>query len=91
MAGVLHLVLKKEWYDKVLSGEKDIEYRTLNDFWKKRILDKKDKLKKVRFTKGYVSFGYDFEITKIDVGKCPYPNWNGDFIRIHFNNYFKEG
>jgi len=29
--------LKKEWFEKVKSGEKTHEYRVYNDYWKKRI------------------------------------------------------
>lgn len=28
--------LKKEWFDKIKSGEKTHEYRKYNDYWKKR-------------------------------------------------------
>lgn len=29
--------LKKEWYDKIKSGEKTVEYREVKDYWTKRI------------------------------------------------------
>ena len=29
--------LKKEWYEKIRSGEKTIEYREVKPYWKKRI------------------------------------------------------
>nr|QGT51352.1 hypothetical protein Unknown280_0440 [uncultured Spirochaetaceae bacterium] len=29
--------LKKQWYDKIASGEKRIEYREANPYWTKRI------------------------------------------------------
>lgn len=29
--------LKKEWYEKIKSGEKTIEYRELKEYWAKRI------------------------------------------------------
>lgn len=34
---VLHLVLKKKWYDLIESGEKKEEYRDETPYWKKRI------------------------------------------------------
>lgn len=34
----LHLVLKHEWYDKINSGEKKEEYRTISPNWAKRFL-----------------------------------------------------
>lgn len=30
--------LKKEWFDKIKSGEKTHEYRELKDYWTKRLL-----------------------------------------------------
>lgn len=33
---VLHLNLKKKWYDMILSGEKKEEYRGVKDYWAKR-------------------------------------------------------
>lgn len=29
--------LKKEWYEKIKSGEKTIEYREVKDYWTKRL------------------------------------------------------
>ena len=29
--------LKKEWFDKIKSGEKTHEYRLATDYWRKRI------------------------------------------------------
>ena len=29
--------LKKEWYEKIKSGEKTVEYRELKEYWNKRI------------------------------------------------------
>ena len=49
---VLHLNLKREWFDKIASGEKTIEYRELKDYWITRLMfEGKDKIwyhKKVR-------------------------------------------
>lgn len=33
---VLQLTLKREWYLKIACGEKKEEYRTINEYWKKR-------------------------------------------------------
>lgn len=30
---VLHLTLKKKWFDMIASGEKNEEYRELKDYW----------------------------------------------------------
>lgn len=46
---MLTLVLKKEWFDKIKSGEKTHEYREVKDFWSDRFvkeffnIDKKTK------------------------------------------------
>lgn len=33
----LDLVLKSEWFDKIKSGEKTVEYREIKPYWQKRI------------------------------------------------------
>lgn len=35
---ILHLVLKRKWWDMIASGEKKEEYRDFNEYWIKRIL-----------------------------------------------------
>lgn len=35
---VLHLTLKKKWFDMIASGEKKEEYRGIKPFWIKRLL-----------------------------------------------------
>lgn len=50
----LHLNLKKEWFDMILSGEKKEEYRELTDYWKKRFSNAKAKgIKHITFSNGY--------------------------------------
>ncbi len=36
---VLHLTLKKKWFDMVASGEKKEEYREYKPYWKKRLFN----------------------------------------------------
>ena len=36
MGKTLHLNLKNKWFDMILSGEKEEEYREISDYWKKR-------------------------------------------------------
>jgi hypothetical protein len=38
---ILHLNLKKKWFDMILSGKKKEEYRTVSDYWMKRIVNVK--------------------------------------------------
>ncbi len=47
----LHLILKKEWFDKIKSGEKNIEYRLATPFWEKRLWNKQ--WDKITFQLGY--------------------------------------
>jgi len=35
---ILHLTLKKQWFDMILSGEKKAEYREVKDYWARRLL-----------------------------------------------------
>ncbi len=37
MMKVLHLTLKKKWFDMIASGEKKEEYRELKDYWGARL------------------------------------------------------
>lgn len=37
---VLHLTLKKKWFDMIASGEKKEEYRELKEYWIKRFCTK---------------------------------------------------
>lgn len=34
---ILHLTLKKKWFDMIESGEKKEEYREIKDYWKSRL------------------------------------------------------
>lgn len=36
---VLHLTLKKKWFDMIASGEKKEEYRELKSYWAKRLAE----------------------------------------------------
>lgn len=38
---VLHLPLKKEWYEMIESGVKTEEYREIKPYWEKRLVDYK--------------------------------------------------
>lgn len=36
---ILHLTLKKKWFDLIASGEKIIEYRRVKNYWRSRLID----------------------------------------------------
>lgn len=63
----LLLQLKKEWFEKIDSGEKTHEYREFKDYWIKRI--KKKDLDRVKFTLGYGNKvpSMEFFIKKISI------------------------
>jgi len=37
---ILHLTLKKKWFDLIAQGKKKIEYRKIKPHWKSRLLKK---------------------------------------------------
>ena len=47
---ILHLTLKKKWFDLIRSGEKIEEYREIKPYWNKRLSKKYDT---VYFRNGY--------------------------------------
>lgn len=54
---ILHLTLKKKWFDMILSGQKKEEYREIKKYWTKRLyggaLDPIPEYDIIRFTNGY--------------------------------------
>ena len=53
---VLHLTLKKEWFDQILSGEKTSEYREYKQFWITRLMNNNGSFKHydvIHFKNGY--------------------------------------
>lgn len=77
---VLHLTLKKKWFDMIASGEKKEEYRELKAYWMTRLLnDHGDRFKNfdiVRFKNGYAQDApvMDIECEGIEVGDGK-PKW----------------
>jgi hypothetical protein len=39
---ILHLTLKKKWFDMIASGEKKEEYREIKPYWASRLVDEYD-------------------------------------------------
>lgn len=79
----LHLVLKKQWYDMIASGQKREEYRDIKPYWIKRLLenpvDDSDiimfkKFSNIVFHLGYTLQTMEFEIESISVGMGK-PQW----------------
>ena len=75
--GVLDLVMKAEWYDKIKSGKKSIEYREVKKYWGERMFAKLPGYKQVYaqqiVNKALLSRGYArkeqmlFQIKKIEI------------------------
>ena len=57
---VLHLTLKKKWFDMILSGEKKEEYREIKPYWIKRLTGKCHDV--ISFTNGYSKNAPNFRI-----------------------------
>ena len=62
---ILHLVLKRCWFDKIVSGEKTSEYRKRSDYWNKRLANKH--YDTVVFHKGYTNTTATYKIASISV------------------------
>lgn len=83
---VLHLTLKKKWFDMISSGEKKEEYRELKPYWSKRFLSHERSINPyfyVLFKNGYSKDAPEimFQIKSIEIGKAKpewSDNWQGD-------------
>lgn len=84
MIGALHLMLHGKWFDATQHGDKRVEYRQIKPRWTKQIWEKRNTLTALVLHRGYTSNVIRATITKIDIGPCPYPGWEGDYYRIHF-------
>lgn len=62
MERVLHLTLKKRWFDMILSGEKKEEYREIKPYWERRLLHYSFGEKERRFVFHDMEVLYDFII-----------------------------
>ena len=80
----IHLVLTRHWYDKIAAGPKRVEYRKMSDHWKRLIWDRRESVSRVRFSRGYTKITLEFDVTKIDIGPCPYDGWDDTYYRIYF-------
>ena len=79
---MLTLPIKKKWFDMILSGEKQEEYRTITNYYRSRFFNlwgsKASELRKVKFRNGYSSTSPSF------VAECTLskghgrPEWGAD-------------
>lgn len=67
---MLVFTLKEEWYNKILSGEKKIEYREVKPFWTKRI----NKALAVKNPDGTYIYPFtELPAQEVDLSSCPMP------------------
>lgn len=64
---ILHLTLKKKWFDMILSGEKKEEYRELKDYWCRRFCG--EEWYKWEDLTGHISLFPDIIVFKNGYGK----------------------
>lgn len=99
---ILHLTLKKKWFDMILSGEKKEEYREVKPYWITRLSGKWEKgddgtqsitpsYDQVLFTNGYGKNAPQMlvELTALDIGNAKpewSDNWQGDVFKIKLGN-----
>lgn len=85
----LRLVLKANWFDRIATGQKTVEYREITPYWQKRIWADRHTLigESVTFSRGYTKRTITRRITAIDTGPCPYDGWDGVYYRVHFDNW----
>ena len=81
----LDLILTHHWYDEVESGRKVIEYREMSSWWTRLIWDRRLEISRVRFRRGYTKTSITIPVVSIDIGECPYPEWNETYYRIHLD------
>ncbi len=83
---VLHLTLKKKWFDMIASGEKKEEYREIKSYWYKRLVDINfKKFDVVKFRNGYSpnSPTITLEFKRCDIAKGN-PEWGAEQGRRYF-------
>jgi hypothetical protein len=83
----LYLIVKKEWFDKIKSGEKNIEYREVTPYWHSRLVQSTEhkRFNNIIFRNGYkkdspviikkwikTDFVFDGMKTDLKVNNCVY-------------------
>jgi hypothetical protein len=99
---LLHLTLKKKWFDMVASGEKKEEYREINNYWIRRLnkngMAGDDEFKDfdcVKFRNGYSknapTIVCEFEEIEISKGRSEWGAESGkEYFVIKLGSIIKE-
>ena len=78
---ILHLTLKKKWFDMIASGQKTEEYREIKDYWAKRLLKDYDA---ILFRNGYSKdaprFLIEYKGITQGYGRS---DWGGDKSKVY--------
>ena len=82
---VLHLTLKKVWFDQILSRKKLIEYRSYKPYWHSRLENKKYDY--IHFVNGY---GKDKPWMDVEIRKIE-PNFDWMRYDIHLGKIIRKG
>ena len=90
MQDSIYLVLTFKWYDLMIDGLKDVEYRAIVSHWLVHLWYKRDVIRYARFARGYTNRSILRPVKLIDVGPCPYPEWNDSYFRLHLGPIVSE-
>lgn len=85
MGNTLHLSLKAEYFDAIRDGSKAREYRLVNDYWTKRLVDRS--YSRIVLTKGYPSrTEHHRRLTRVwrgyEVQTIQHPHFGPDPVRV---------
>lgn len=75
---ILHLTLKKKWFDKTYSGEKPDEYRDITPYWVSRLVDWSRYPKESKDDHKYITENIVYDIEQ---GHNPY-----DVLKSYFSD-----
>ena len=64
---ILYLTLEREWFDDIVRGVKNEEYRGLKDYWKTRLEGRTYDV--VRFRNGYAADAPEMDVEFLGVDK----------------------
>ena len=84
---ILHLVLKKKWFDMIESGFKKEEYRDAKDYWHARLPNKNFDAVEFRLAYSKQAKRMRFKLDRIEIG-LPRKEWSegqvdaGQFVYV---------
>lgn len=71
---ILHLTLKKKWFDKIASGKKTVEYREVKPHWNTRLDNKQ--YNEIHFKNGYSKLSPFMRVECKRISKRKVPEFN---------------